>query len=115
MLLSQEDITSLKTTGYPPEKFQRRDRQRYAKLRNRKGYCFFYDAEKRRCKAYRLRPQGCRLYPVISSVENGIIVDELCPMGNTVSKKEIEANGRKVVKLLAIIDREAQDRKKPLK
>jgi hypothetical protein len=36
-------------------------------------------------------------------------------MGNTVSRKEIEAKGRKVVKLLAIIDREAQDRKKPLK
>jgi len=52
---------------------------------------------------------------VICSVEDGIIVDELCPMGNTVSKKEIEANGRKVVKLLAIIDREAEDRKKPLK
>jgi hypothetical protein len=35
-------------------------------------------------------------------------------MGNTVSRREIEANGRKVVKLLAIIDREAKDRKKPL-
>jgi Fe-S-cluster containining protein len=115
MLLSQEDITSLKTTGYPPEKFQRRDRQRYAKLRNRKGYCFFYDAEKRRCKAYRLRPRGCRLYPVICSVEDGIIVDELCPMGNTVSRKEIEEKGKEVLKLLAVIDREAQNRKKPLK
>jgi len=52
---------------------------------------------------------------VICSVEDGIIVDELCPMGNTVSRKEIEAKGRKVVKLLAIIDREVQDLKKPLK
>jgi len=115
MLLSQEDITHLKTTGYPPETFQRRDRQRYAKLRNRKGYCFFYDVKKRRCKAYRLRPQGCRLYPVICSVEDGIIVDELCPMGNTVSKKEMEAKGKRVLKLLAVIDQEAQDRKKSLK
>jgi len=114
MLLSQEDIERLKTTGFPPEKFQRYDRQGYAKLRNQRGYCFFYDVKKRRCKAYRLRPQGCRLYPVICSVEDGIIVDALCPMRNTVSKKEIEANGRKVVKLLAIIDHEAQDRKKPL-
>jgi Fe-S-cluster containining protein len=115
MLLSQEDIERLKATGYSPEKFQCYDRQGYAKLRNRRGYCFFYDVKKRRCKAYRLRPQGCSLYPVICSVENGIIVDELCPMGSTVSEKEIEANGREVVKLLAIIDHEAQDRKKPLK
>jgi Fe-S-cluster containining protein len=115
MLLSQEDITRLKTAGYPPEKFQRDDRQGYSKLRNRKGYCFFYDVKKRRCKAYRLRPQGCRLYPVISSVEDGMIIDELCPMGNTVSRKEIEAKGKKVVKLLALVDQEAQDWKKSLK
>jgi Fe-S-cluster containining protein len=111
MLLSQEDITRLKTAGYPAEKFQRHDRQRYAKLRNLKGYCFFYDVEKRRCKAYRLRPEGCRLYPVISSVEDGIIVDELCPMGKTVLEKEREVKGKKVVKLLALIDGEAQNRK----
>jgi Fe-S-cluster containining protein len=111
MLLSQEDIIRLKTAGYPPKKFQRHDRQGYAKLRNRKGYCFFYDVKRRRCKAYRLRPEGCRLYPVISSVEDGIIVDELCPTGNTVSRKEQEAKGKKVVKLLALIDSEAQNRK----
>lgn len=52
---------------------------------------------------------------MICSVEDGIIVDELCPMGNTVSRKEIEAKGKKVLKLLAVIDREAEDRKKPLK
>ena len=115
MLLSQEDVQRLKTIGYSPDKFQRYDRQRYAKLRNRRGYCFLYNVKKRRCKAYRLRPQGCRLYPVICSVEDGIIVDELCPMGNTVSRKEIEEKGKEVLKLLAVIDREAEERKKPLK
>jgi uncharacterized protein len=114
MLLSQKDSQLLKTTGLAPKKFQRYDHQKYAKLRNRRGYCFFYDIDKQRCKIYRLRPQGCRLYPVIVGVQDSIIVDELCPMGNTVSKKEIEAKGREVVKLLAIIDREAHDRKKPL-
>ncbi len=114
MLLSRKDIQLLKTTGIPPKKFQRYDHQKYVKLRNRKGYCFFYDIDKRRCKIYRLRPQGCRLYPVIVSIQDGIIVDELCPMGNTVSKKEMEAKGRRVVRLLDAIDREARDRKKPL-
>ena len=115
MLLSQEDIARLKTAGYLSEKFQRHDRQGYAKLRNWKGNCFFYDVKRRRCKAYRLRPEGCRLYPVISSVEDGIIVDELCPMGNTVSEKEKEATGKKVVRFLAVIDQETQDMKKSLK
>ena len=110
MMLSQEDTARLEKTGYPSKKFQRQDRQGYAKLRNRRGYCFFYDVEKRRCKAYGLRPQGCRLYPVICSVEDGIILDELCPMANTVSKKEIEAKGRKVLKLLEVIDQEAKNR-----
>jgi len=111
MLLSQEDITRLRAAGYVQERFQRQDRHGYAKLRNRKGYCFFYDAKRRRCKEYRLRPEGCRLYPVIISVEDGIIVDELCPMGVTVSKEEKEAKGRKIARLLARIDGEAQKRK----
>jgi hypothetical protein len=36
-------------------------------------------------------------------------------MGNTVSRKEIEEKGKEVLKLLAVIDREAEDRKNPLK
>jgi hypothetical protein len=47
---------------------------------------------------------------VIYSVEDGIISDELCPMGNTVSKKEKEAKGKKVLKLLEVIDQEARNR-----
>jgi hypothetical protein len=53
------------------------------------------------------------LYPVIYSMEDGIILDELCPMANTVSKKEIEAKGKKVLKLLEVMDREAKNRTIP--
>jgi Fe-S-cluster containining protein len=110
MMLSQEDIVLLEMTGYPSKKFQCHDRKGYVKLRNREGYCFFYDVEKRRCRAYALRPQGCRLYPVIYSVEDGIILDELCPMGDTISSRETKAKGKKVLKLLEVIDREARNR-----
>ena len=110
MLLSQEDTARLEMTGHPSDKFQRHDRQGYAKLRNQKGHCYFYDVAKRRCRAYGLRPQGCHLYPVIYSVEDGIVLDELCPKGNTVSKREIEAKGKKVLKLLEVIDHEAKNR-----
>jgi len=108
MLLSKEDVSRLEKAGFNLNEFQRRDRQGYAKLRNRKGYCVLYDTKKRRCRAYKARPEGCRLYPVIHSVEDGIILDDLCPMRNTVSSNETNAKGRKVLKLLDTIDSEAR-------
>jgi Fe-S-cluster containining protein len=111
MLLSEEDISRLEKAGYSPNRFFKFDRQGYAKLRNTQGYCYFYDAKKRRCRAYRLRPHGCRLYPVISEAEDTIILDELCPTRNTVTKKEMEAKGKGVLKLLKVIDKEAAKRK----
>jgi Fe-S-cluster containining protein len=111
MLLSQEDIDRLEKAGYRPDEFFRFDRQGYAKLRNSKGYCYFYDTEKRRCRAYRLRPYGCRLYPVICSTKDTIILDELCPTRNTVTKREMEAKGKDVLNLIEVIDKEAVERR----
>jgi Fe-S-cluster containining protein len=113
MMLCEEDIQRLEKAGYCPEKFARYDTQGYAKLRNRKGYCFFYDAEKRRCRVYKVRPLGCRIYPVIYSEEEGVIVDGLCPERRSVLKREVEAKGRKVMDLLKKIDFEAERRRKP--
>lgn len=112
MLLSEQDAARLEKAGFHLNEFQRHDRQGYTKLRNQKGYCFFYDTKKRRCRAYKVRPEGCRLYPVIHSVEDGIIVDDLCPMRSTVSSNETNAKGRKVLKLLDIIDSEAKSFKR---
>jgi len=106
MLISKEDSSRLEKAGFNLDEFQRCDQQGYTKLRNRKGYCVFYNTKKRRCRVYKARPEGCRLYPVIHSVEDGIILDELCPMRNTISSKEKNAKGRKVLKLLAAIDAE---------
>jgi hypothetical protein len=47
---------------------------------------------------------------VIYSEEEGIIVDELCPMKNTISKMELRTKGKKVMKLLQIIDSETASR-----
>jgi Fe-S-cluster containining protein len=112
MLLTNEDTKRLEKTGHDPHEFLWVNRQGYARLRNRKGYCYFYDTEKRRCKAYELRPQGCRLYPVICTMEDTIILDELCPKRNTVTKNETETKGRQVLKVLKVIDREALERRR---
>jgi len=110
MLLSNADIELLEKTGHDRQEFVRYDKKGYARLRNRNGYCVFYDSAKHRCKAYKHRPLGCRIYPVVYSEEDGVIADDLCPERNTVSETEMERKGMKVVKLLDRIDSEAEAR-----
>jgi Fe-S-cluster containining protein len=110
MLLCEDDIKRLEKAGYTKERFARFDKQGYAKLRNTRGYCFFYKTETHRCSAYELRPLGCRIYPVIYGEEDAIIVDDLCPQKRTVSDKEMAGKGKKVTRLLAKIDLEAKSR-----
>ncbi|MGD0028908.1 MAG: YkgJ family cysteine cluster protein [Candidatus Bathyarchaeia archaeon] len=110
MMLSNADVERLEKVGYNKQKFMRYDRHGFARMKNCRGLCIFYDTENRRCKAYRHRPSGCQIYPVIYSEKEGIIVDELCPMKNTISKIELRTKGKKVMKLLQIIDSEAASR-----
>ena len=54
------------------------------------------------------RPLGCRVYPIIYSVDEGIVVDDLCPMQHTVTGSELKKKGRIVTRLLQRIDSEAE-------
>jgi Fe-S-cluster containining protein len=110
MLLSTADIERLEGKGYRKEFFAWFDKAGYAKLRNRQGYCVFYDFEKQRCKVYADRPLGCRLYPVIYDEARGIVVDDLCHVWSTVTEHEQERKRKKVLKLLKKIDSEAKKR-----
>lgn len=113
MLLSKADIERLENAGYRRELFVRYDKHGFVQLRNREGYCVFYDEAKNRCKVYKHRPLGCRIYPVIYSEGEGIIVDDLCPMKNTVSNSELKRKGKKLIGLLKSIDNEAQSVSSP--
>ena len=106
MLLSRADIRLLERAGYDRDEFVRLTRQGFAQLRNSLGYCIFYQTAKRRCKVYKIRPLGCRIYPVLYSEEDGVIVDDLCPNAGTVSKKEIKFKAEKLKRLLQRIDSE---------
>jgi hypothetical protein len=112
MLLSNGDIELLERAGYDRREFVRYDEKGYAELRNRNGFCVFYDSAMHRCKAYKSRPLGCRIYPVVHSVEDGVIADDLCPEKNTLSPDEMKRKAMKVVKLLNRIDSEAETRKR---
>ena len=110
MLLTNADITALEKLGYPTRSFVHFNKKGTAQLRNNRGTCVFYNTEKRRCKVYRLRPIGCRIYPVIYSEEVGIVWDDLCPEKSTFSEKEEERKGKQLLILLKTIDSEARRR-----
>jgi len=111
MLLSVKDIERLLRRGLNQSYFVKFDTQGYAKLKNRKGYCVFYDCKKKRCRIYADRPLGCRVYPVILDEEEGVILDSICLSRNTVSLKEKSVKGKMVVNLLMKIDSEAVERR----
>jgi Fe-S-cluster containining protein len=110
MMLSNTDIERLERLGHDRQKFVRHDRHGFARLKNRHGICVFYDFEKCRCQIYKHRPLGCQIYPVIYSKQEGIVVDDLCPMQNSVSKIELKREGKKLMELLQRLDNEAHAR-----
>jgi len=110
MMLSNADVKRLEKVGYTRQTFMRYDKQGFARLRNSHGFCVFYDMVKCRCLIYEHRPLGCRIYPVIYSEQEGIVVDGLCPMKSTVSEMELKRKGKKVVELLQRMDHEATSR-----
>jgi Fe-S-cluster containining protein len=103
MELSSEDIERLEKMGYRLEEFSVTDNG-VASLRNVDGYCVFYNRADKKCQIYEKRPMGCRLYPVVYLENEGAIVDELCPMGHTISEQELRTKGKILEKLLKKID-----------
>jgi uncharacterized protein len=112
MLLSANDIDRLEKKGYSKDFFVRFDKDSYAILRNRQGYCVFYNVKESQCDVYADRPAGCQVYPVILDEDNGIIIDDICCAQRTISKQEKARKGKQVIKLLEKIDQEAQARYK---
>jgi len=110
MLLSEKDISRLEKKGFSKTYFVKYDDQGYTQLKNRDGYCVFYDLEKCRCNVYDDRPSGCRVYPVILDEEKGIVLDDICNSRNTITEKEKKLKGKWVIRLLKRIDNEAAKR-----
>ncbi len=106
MELSSEDIKRLEETGYRPDEFAVVG-DCVIRLRNVDKWCYFYSIAEKKCQVYEKRPLGCYLYPVVYSVGEGAIVDELCPMGETVSERELKTKGKTLNKLLKKIDYES--------
>ncbi len=109
MELCNADIARLERNGHNREDFVIRGVDGIPRLRNMNGYCFFYDHDRKRCMEYSRRPLGCVIYPVnLSSVDGEVTVDELCPEASSVSREEMDVNGRRLRMLLDTIANEVK-------
>ena len=112
MLLSKRDIKRLEKIGFIQNQFVIYDKKGYATLKNLEGYCVFYDLKKRQCSVYANRPSGCRVYPVILDEDVGIVLDKICQSRMSISQSEKSLKGKRVIRLLEVIDAEALRRGK---
>ena len=108
MELSARDVERLERRSYRREEFSVTGTDEVVRLRNVNGFCYFYDASRKRCRVYVDRPLGCYLYPVVYSVNEGVVVDDLCPMGETIPEKELRKKGKILTKLLKTVDKERE-------
>ena len=105
MELSSNDIKRLEEAGYRREEFAV-IKDGVTRLRNVDGRCYFYSLVDKKCRVYGKRPLGCYLYPVVYLVDEGATVDELCPMGQTISEQELRTKGKILDNLLKKMDNE---------
>ena len=90
MPLSRVDIERISGQGYRFRDFVvKRGKERH--LKNNNGRCVFLGDDG--CKIYSIRPEGCRLYPLVYDDNRGkVFVHDLCPYGREfkVSRDDIE-------------------------
>jgi uncharacterized protein len=104
MELSNDDVKRLNMDGHLLEEFAVIDKQG-TRLKNVDGYCYFFNRTNNNCKIYENRPMGCYIYPVVHVTNEGVaMIDELCPMGKTVSKKEFLSKEKILNALLKTVD-----------
>ena len=80
MVLTFEDRKRLIKAGHNPSNFllNRKDTDGFHQLKNVDGKCYFLSKEGQ-CTVYTIRPDGCRLYPLILTLDtNEVIVDDDC-------------------------------------
>jgi hypothetical protein len=109
MELCNADIARLERRGYQRDDFSERGTDGIPRLRNRGAHCFFYDLDRKRCREYASRPLGCVIYPVNLTPEGKVVIDTLCPEGDTLTRDEIESKGRRLRRLLDTIGQETRE------
>jgi len=82
MLLSERDIRLIeeKILNITRDEFTQLNEKGIYQLKNKDNHCVFLDIKSKLCNIYKIRPQGCRFYPIIYDNEKKVcIYDEECP------------------------------------
>lgn len=105
MPLTRLDINRITKLGYQISDFAEKVDHEW-RLRNINGKCFFLN-EEGRCKIYKYRPYGCRLYPLVYNWKRReTVLDDLCPYKDEfrVRKEDVKML-MLILKVLGEIDR----------
>jgi Fe-S-cluster containining protein len=95
MELTREDIQRIDTAGHYGYYLEE---DGSFILGNRNGKCVFLDGSGL-CSIYPIRPEGCRLYPLVMRLPSGIAeIDSVCPHGD-----EFPADPDDVVRLTKLV------------
>jgi len=111
MELSEEDVERLKGIGYSRGEFSVMGEDMIPRLRNVGRWCYFYDPAKELCRVYANRPLGCRLYPIVYSIDGQVTVDPLCPQAWTISQDALRDREKDLIKLVKTLESEAAARR----
>ena len=100
MQISPRDVRRLRKRGYGPADFST-EKEGFQTLKNVNGVCYFFDAKNKACKVYEDRPEGCRYYPIVYSIDQHMpTVDrDVCRRTSTITKEEIRRTAPKLLKL----------------
>ncbi|MEM0053046.1 MAG: YkgJ family cysteine cluster protein [Nitrososphaeria archaeon] len=111
MQLTNDDIRKIKKLGFKEDQFIKIDKYGFAKLKNRNGYCVFYDTVKKECKIYENRPRGCILYPIIyDPIKKDVIIDSFCPSADTITEEELKSKRAMLIGTIKQLYKEARKR-----
>lgn len=101
MTLTEDDVRRLEAAGH--RDFCRVNDDGDLELVNRGGRCVFLADG--RCRVYDLRPEGCRLYPLVLNLPSGRVVrDELCP-----HRLEFPVTGERAARLRRSVELERDE------
>ena len=76
MPLTMEDVKRISRHYYPPSDFIVKA-ENEIRLKNVNGLCLFHTGKE--CKIYSIRPEGCRLYPLVFQEElKKAVIDTDC-------------------------------------
>ncbi|MGQ4875220.1 MAG: YkgJ family cysteine cluster protein [Promethearchaeia archaeon] len=106
MLISLEDIDSIIENSQriiKKEDFVLVNDDGLYQLKNKDGYCVFFNKSTKSCNIYDYRPEGCRFYPLIYDFNrNNCILDKDCPRADLFydNKKDLKKDCKKLKNFL---------------